>query len=120
MFPDSVIAKNYQQCRTKVGYNIKYGISPFVKELFLNDFKGSPFVFKFDETTTLQQKTQYDGYVQYWSPELNLVTSAYCGSLFVGHCFSKDSLNHFTSFGEDTHWEPDLLLQIGMDGPNVN
>ena len=120
MFPDSVIAKNYHQSKTKVSYMIKHGISPYVKELLLNDFKGTPFVFKFDETTTLQQKKQYDGYVQYWSPEHNLVTSAYCGSLFVGHCFSKDLLSHFASFGEDMQWESDLLLQIGMDGPNVN
>ena len=68
----------------------------------------------------MQQKKQYDGYIQYWSPKLDLVTSAYCGSLFVGHCFSKDLLNHFASSGKDTHWELDLLLQIGMDGRNVN
>ena len=68
----------------------------------------------------LYNKKQYDGYVQYWSPEQNLVTSVYCGSLFVGHCFSKELLKHFASFGEDRHWESDLLLQIGMDGPNVN
>ena len=68
----------------------------------------------------LYNKKQYDGYVQYWSPEQNLVTSVYCGSLFVGHCFSKELLKHFASFGKDRHWESDLLLQIGMDGPNVN
>ena len=120
MFPDSVIAKNYQQSKTKVNYTIKHGISPFVKDLYINDFKGTPFVFKFDETTTLQVKKQYDGYVQYWSDEQNLVSTVYCGSLFVGHCFSKDLLDHFSKFGEDMHWEPDLLLQVGMDGPNVN
>ena len=65
-------------------------------------------------------KKQYDGYVLYWSKELDLVMSVYCGSLFVGHCFSKDLLEHFTAFGEDMNWDPDLLLQIGMDGPNVN
>lgn len=120
MFPDSTIAKNYHQSRTKVNYVIKHGISPFVKDHYLKDFKGSPFVFKFDETTTRQVKKQYDGYIQYWSPEQNLVSSVYCGSLFLGHCFSKDLLNHFNAFGDDLQWESDLLLQIGMDGPNVN
>ena len=67
----------------------------------------------------MQVKKQYDGYVQYWSNEQNLV-SVYCGSLFVGHCFSKDLLAHFLKFGEEMQWEPDLLLQLGMDGPNVN
>ena len=120
MFPDSVIAKNYHQSKTKVNYTIKHGISPYVKDLYLNDFKGSPFVFKFDETTTVQVKKQYDGYVQYWSNEQNLISTVYCGSLFVGHCFSKDLIDHFSKFGEDMEWEPDLLLQVGMDGPNVN
>ena len=29
-------------------------------------------------------------------------------------------LPHFTTFVEDMNLEPDLLMQIGMDGPNVN
>ena len=65
-------------------------------------------------------KKQYDGYVQYWSKEQNLVVSVYCGSIFVGHCFSKDMLDHFSKFGKEMMWEPDLLLQLGLDGPNVN
>ena len=120
MFPNSPVAKKYQMSKTKVSYTIKHGISPYIKALNINDFKGSPFVFKFDETTTVQVKKQYDGYVQYWSKEQNLVVSVYCGSLFVGHCFSKDLLSHFFKFGEEMQWEPDLLLQLGMDGPNVN
>ena len=120
MFPDSPTAAKYQQSRTRVSYVIKHGISPYVKDLYINDFNGTPFVFKFDETTTLQVKKQYDGYIQYWSKETNLVNSVYCGSLFVGHCFPKDLIQHFTSFCEDMKWEPDLMLQIGMDGPNVN
>ena len=56
----SIAEKNYHQSKTKVSYMIKHGISLYVKELLLNDFKGTPFVFKFDETTTLQQKKQYD------------------------------------------------------------
>ena len=67
-----------------------------------------------------RSKKQYDGYVQYWSKEQDLITSVYCGSLFVGHCTSKDLLSHFCKFGEDMSWESDLLLQVGMDGPNVN
>ena len=65
-------------------------------------------------------KKQYDGYIQYWSREHNLVSSVYCGSLFVGHCTSKDLLEHFNKFGTEMELEPDLLLQVGMDKPNVN
>ena len=120
MFPGSVIARNYHMSKAKVNYVIKHGISPFVKDHYIQDFKGKPFVFKFDETTTIQTKKQYDGYVQYWSTEQNLVTSVYCGSIFVGHCLAKDLLHHFGTFGEQMNWEQDLLLQVGMDGPNVN
>lgn len=59
MFPDSVIAQKYHQSKTKVNYVIKHGISPYVKDLYINYFNGTPFVFKFDETTTLQVKKKH-------------------------------------------------------------
>ena len=65
MFSDSLTAAKYQQSRTKVNYVIKHGISPYVKDLYINDFSGTPFVFKFDEITTLQVKKQYAGSIQY-------------------------------------------------------
>ena len=80
---------------------IKHGISPYIKDLIIQDFKETPFVFKFDETTTVQTKKQYDGYVQFWSKEQNLVTSMYCGTIFVGHCTANDLLHHFNQFGEE-------------------
>ena len=61
MFPDSVIAKSCHQSKTKVNYMIKHGISPYVKDLYKNDFKGTTFVFKIDETTTLQVKNNMMG-----------------------------------------------------------
>ena len=88
--------------KTKVDYIIKHGISPIVDH-YIQDFKSTPFVFKFDETTTLQtkkKKKQYDGYVQYWSAEKNVVIFVYCGSVFVGHCLAKDLLHHFNTFGQ--------------------
>ena len=36
----------------------------YVKDLYIKDLIGTLFVFKFDETTTLQVKKQYDGYIQ--------------------------------------------------------
>ena len=56
MFPDSTIAQNYHQSSTKLSYVIKHGIAPYVKNVNIDDFKRTPFVFKFDETTTLQVK----------------------------------------------------------------
>jgi len=35
---------------------IKHGIFPYVKDFYLNGFRGSPFFFKLDETTLQQKK----------------------------------------------------------------
>ena len=48
------------------------------------------------------------------------VTNLYCGSIFVGHCGSKQLLEHFHYFVKDLSLHCKLLLHIGMDGPNVN
>ena len=44
----------------------------------------------------------------------------YAGSLFVVHCTSSDLLDQFFEFMKDLKLDTDLLLSIGMDGPNVN
>ena len=33
---------------------------------------------------------------------------------------AKDLLHHFGTVGKPMKWEQDLLLQVGIDGPNVN
>ena len=50
LFPDSEIAKCYSQGETKVKYVIQVGIAPYIKQLILDDIKGKPFSFLFDET----------------------------------------------------------------------
>ena len=57
MFPDSEIAKSHSQGETKVKYIIQFGIAPYIKQLILDDIKGKPFSFLFDETTTQQVKS---------------------------------------------------------------
>ena len=56
MFPDSKIAQSYRQGKTKVRYNIQYGIAPHVKQMLIYDVNNTPFTFKFDESTTSQVK----------------------------------------------------------------
>ena len=48
------------------------------------------------------------------------MVTAYAGSLFVGHCTSVDLLDHFLAFIKDLNLDTNLLMGIGMDGPNVN
>ena len=68
MLPDSQIAAaSYSQGKTKVKYNIQFGIAPHVKQLLIYDVNNKPFTFKFDETTSSQVKEQYDACIQLYS-----------------------------------------------------
>ena len=55
MFPDSNIAKQFNQQETKTKYTIQFGIAQYVKEKLILDVSNKPFSFKFDETTTSQR-----------------------------------------------------------------
>ena len=92
MFPDSEIAKSYAQKSTKVKYMIQFGIAPVIQQLVLDDIKGNPFSFRFNETTSKQIKKQYDGYATYFSSIHNDVLTSYLGILFVGKCTATDLL----------------------------
>ena len=120
MFPDSEIAKSYKQAQTKLKYMVQYGIAPHAKQLILEDMKNEQFCFHFDETTTTQVKKQYDGYLTYFSKQHAQITCSYVGSLFVGRCPASALLDHFYHFIEDLNLDVDHLLNLGMDGPNVN
>lgn len=120
MFPDSAIAKSYEQADSKVKYVVQYGITPYVFKLIIADIKGQPFRFHFDETTTSQVKKQYDAYITYWSAEGDEIVTSYIGSLFVGHCPADDLLLHFQTFVSKLSLDLNYLMNLGMDGPYVN
>lgn len=120
MFPDSKIAEGYKQSATKVKYVIQYGIAPYILNCDKEEVRNSPYSFKFDETTNACVKRQYDAHIQYWSRKRNGVTTMYVGSLFIGHCKSKDIIIHLFEMLKNLDLKPTLLLHLGMDGPNVN
>ena len=120
MFPNCPIAQDYSQADAKVKYNLQFGIAPYCKEQLIYDIKRRPFSFKFDETINRLVDKQYDGYVQYWSDSEHKIVNRYCGSLFLGHCTSDDVVDHFKQFMLDNEIDPNYLLHLGMDGPNVN
>ena len=95
MLPDSRIAAIYSQGKTKVRYNIQFGIAPYIKQMLLYDVNNTPYTFRFDESTSSQIKKQYDGYLQYWSTKYDEVINCYCGSLFVGHCTQEQLIEHY-------------------------
>lgn len=120
MFPDSSIAADFKMGHTKCKYLVQFGIYPWIMEELLMDLKDTPFSYKFDETTTSQVKKQYDAYVQYESKRFGDIVNRYCGSLFLGHCKAADLKDHFFHFGKKLPWNVNFLLQIEMDGPNLN
>jgi hypothetical protein len=120
MFPDSAIAQLFTLGYSKIAYVIKYGLGKFFFDALKGDLENVPFTFKFDESTTSQVKKQYDAYASYWSKSENCVVNNYIGSLFVGHCFSSDLVEHYLEFKKRLNLNDHLLLHLGMDGPNVN
>ena len=120
MFPDSSIAVSYKRSYTKVSYILKFGIADLLKKQLTYDVNGVPYTLKFDETTTIQTKKQYDGYLQYWSSSREEIVNSYCGSIFIGHCSHKDLIQHYHEFENAIELDSTVLLHLGMGGSNVN
>jgi len=119
-FPDSTIAKGYKQGKSKITYVVQHGIVPYIADLLQQNIATKPFSFKLDETTTSQIKKQYDAYLIYYTKEKKHTTTAYCGSVFVGHCTADDLLDHFHHFFQKLQLDAEFFLSFGRDGPNVN
>ena len=120
MFPDSTIAKGYQQSDSKVQYVINYDIADHLKKQLIYDVKNTPYSVLFDKTTNSQVKKQYDGYVICWSKRSDSIVHSYCGSLFVGQCAAVDLVKHYEEFVKQLDIDSKFLLHFGMDRPNVN
>ena len=120
MFPDSAIANSYKQKSDKVKYMLQFGVAPFMRSVILNELKGLPFSFRFDETTTSQVKKQYDAYATYNSKHFGRIITVYLGTLFVGKFTSEDLLNHLNDMLNKIQLSFNCILSLGMDGPIVN
>ena len=46
--------------------------------------------------------------------------SAYVGSLFLGHFDHQQLVEYFSEFGSKLNWDSSYLINLVMDGPNVN
>ena len=118
MFPDSLIAKSYQQAKLK--YSIQFGIAPSIKKKLIYDICNTVFSFKFDETTNSMARKQFDGYFQYWSKRGEKVPNSCCGLLFMGHSSTEQIVEHYEEICKDIDWDSIYLLLVGMDGPKAN
>ena len=118
MFPDSQIAASYKCGERKSSYLSTFGIARhFFNELKDRVKSETSYVLLFDESLNddLQQK-QLDIHVRVW--ENNVVATNYLRSEFMGHAAAVDLHERLEpvilEFGHRK------LLQLSMDGPNVN
>ena len=66
----------------------------------------------------LRSSTLVTSYI--FQKKYNQVVCEYADSLFVGHCPAEALLEHFYYFIGDLNISLDNLLNLGIDGPNVN
>ena len=117
MFPDSAIAQKMNCGPTKLSYLICFGIAPYFKQQLLNELKEAQcFVISFDESLNTElHEEQMDFVVRYFNKDR--VTCRYLTSEFLGHTH-VDDLKKFEEGIKDL--EKKKMLQVSMDGPNVN
>lgn len=119
MFPDSNIASNFKCGETKSSYLTVFGIAPYFKSLVMERIKSAQngYVLLFDES--LNQKTQskqMDIHVRFWDNDV--VATRYFSSEFMGHSTAEDMVEVFHKSTEGLSYKK--LVQLSMDGPNVN
>lgn len=122
MFPTCDIAANMRLGKDKIAYSIVYGLGFFFKSKVLQMIRTcntNSFVLMFDESLNkFAQKQQMDVVVRFWCDETERVTERYLTSIFLLSSTAVDLLEALKEAlkGLDLN----NILQISMDGPNVN
>jgi hypothetical protein len=120
MFPDSTIAQKFACGPSKTSYLAAFGLAPYFEKNLLDQLREVPFYsVSFDESfNKVTKNEQLDFSVRYWDPNHNQVIDRYFGSEFLGHARAVDLLESFKS--GTYKLIPEKLIQVSMDGPNVN
>ena len=120
MFPDSGIAKTFTCGATKCAYLTCFGLAPYFHEQLVDMVRSTAcYSISFDECMNrISQNEQMDLIIRYWDGNTNKVAVRYLGSEFLGHATAVDILTHFKQ--GISRLDPKRLLQVSMDGPNVN
>ena len=120
MFPDSEIAKQFSCAKTKIMYLCVFGLAPYYEQKLLNILDNVPYYsISFDESLNKETKNeQMDFSIRYWDMETQQVCDQYFTSKFIGHAKANDLLQCFRDV--TAKLKPQKILQISMDGPNVN
>ena len=119
MFTDSIIATQVTLEQTKFAY-ITHGLAPYFHNEQLNSILQCRYLVAcFDESlNNVVQEGQMDICLRFWDVKATKVTGRYYSSNFLGHATVSNLFDSFV----DTLGESLLLkvLQVSMDGPNVN
>ena len=120
MFSDSSIAKKFSMQKDKLSYSINYGLGPYCQKKVLEDIYSSDFVaFSIDESLNkYAQKGQMDIVVRFWKGDI--IHTKYLTSVFMVDATAEGILKAFTAALNDLNIDLRKIIQIYLDGPNVN
>lgn len=77
------------------------------------------FVIGFDESLNkVEQKQQMDISIRYWDEQSQQVSTRYLTSIFLNHTTAEDLKEALKGALSNLGWKK--MLQLSMDGPNVN
>lgn len=119
MFPDSQIAGKMKMQKDKISYTIVFGLAPYFRQELLKLCQTNCIVIGFDESLNkVSQRQQMDINVRFWDDVKDEVSVRYFTSAFLDRSRAVDLLEAFQK--AMTPLESKKILQISMDGPNVN
>lgn len=120
MFPDSEIAQKFSFSPHKCSYLACFGLSSYFEDLLLAQLKEVPvYSVSFDESyNSVTKNEQMDLNIRFWDAEHQRIVNRYIGSQFLGHATANDLLDHFRE--GTSKLDGSKIIQISMDGPNVN
>ena len=119
-FQIRAVAKGFTCGSTKCSYIICFGVAPYMKAIPDHIISSLyTYVALFDESFNKSAKEeQMDLHVRFWNKEKGCVVTCYCNSEFLGKASALDLHENFISSLPEI--EPNKLLQVSSDGPNVN
>ena len=120
MFPDSQIVQKIKLEPNKLKYVVNYEVAPYVKNILEDDVKNSDWhVVSFDESMNdVTHTSEMDICLRFWNEKTNKVQDRYWNSDFLGHTTHQD-LHDALQEGLKS-FDMGKMVQLSMDGPNVN
>ena len=120
MFPDSSIARSFSCGEKKCAYLICCGLTPYFKQQLQDQERIlDSFVILFDEShNDYTHNQQMDIHIRFYDETRNAVHTRYMTSAFLGHATAAIMVDAFLDVCRGVNLN--RMLQLSMDGPNVN